>query len=288
MGAISAPHAKRVSWSTLARRPRLSRVHTVNVNAADIPGFVQNFAGKSLKFIPVVKPQSFSSCRDQIQRLARALALDIHYAGCDMRANRHDRTFWGSFWCPELPPVNEEGIHTYVRLTCRELRQAWQRRHAEGRAARSQSLVFGQGSGQLAPLQSMGTTHRHRQRPWHSSGRVTVDRRSSSSLAEQDDPTAEASQKIIAGAQTLGIITERAIKSSVVEEKQRGFFTCQQQKHNHTPFRILAKIHKQPVSSRPIGNYRNFCLGTAGVFFFEFFRELQACHWFPRSHHWLG
>ena len=45
---------------------------------------------------------------------------------------------------------------------------------------------------------------------------------------------AEASQKIIARAQTLGIIT--------VEEKQRGVFTCQQQKHNHTPFCILAKI----------------------------------------------
>ena len=86
MGAFLALQAKRVSWSTLARRPQLNRVHTVNVNTADIPGFVQNFAGKSPKFIPVVKPQSFSCCRDQIQRLARALAVDIHFAGCDMRA----------------------------------------------------------------------------------------------------------------------------------------------------------------------------------------------------------
>ena len=72
---------------------------------------------------------------------------------------------------------------------------------------------------------------------------------------------AEASQKIIAGAQTSGI-TERAIKSSVIVEKQRVSFTCQQQNHNCT-------------------------------FLFEFLppacgRELQACHWFPRSHHWLG
>ena len=84
----------------LARRPQLIRVHTINVNTADI--FVQNFAGKSLKFIPVVKPQSFSCCRDQIQRLARALALDIHFAGCDMRASRHARTFFGSLWCPQF------------------------------------------------------------------------------------------------------------------------------------------------------------------------------------------
>ena len=128
MGAFLALQAKRVSWSTLARRPQMNRVHTVNVNTADIPGFVQNFAGKSLKFIPVVKPQSFSCCRDQTQRLARALALDIHFAGCDMRASRHVRTFLGSLWCRQLPLVPEAGIHTYVRLTYRELAQAWQRR----------------------------------------------------------------------------------------------------------------------------------------------------------------
>ena len=112
MGAFLALQAKRVNWSMLARRPQLNRVHTVNVNTADIPGFVQNFAGKSLQFIPVVKPQSFSCCCDQVQRLARALALDIHYAGCDMRASRHARTFFGSLWCPQLPPVPEAGIHT--------------------------------------------------------------------------------------------------------------------------------------------------------------------------------
>ena len=61
MGAFSALQAKRVNWSMLARRLQLNRVHTVNVNTADIPGFVQNFAGKSLKFIPVVKPQSSRS-----------------------------------------------------------------------------------------------------------------------------------------------------------------------------------------------------------------------------------
>ena len=70
MGAFLALQAKRVSWSTLVRRPQLNHVHTVNVNASDIFGLVLNFAGKSLKFIPVVKPQSFSGCRDQIQKLA--------------------------------------------------------------------------------------------------------------------------------------------------------------------------------------------------------------------------
>ena len=34
---------------------------------------------------------------------------------------------------------------------------------------------------------------------------------------------AEPSQKIIAGAQTLGVITDRAIESSVIEEKQKSF-----------------------------------------------------------------
>ena len=132
MGAFLVLQAKRVSWSTLVKMPQLNRVHTVNVNAADIPSFVQKFAGKSLKFIPVVKPQSFSSCRDQIQRLARAKALDIHFAGCNMRASRHVRTFLGSLWCPDLPPAPQAGIHTYVRLTCKELAQAWQSHMMKG------------------------------------------------------------------------------------------------------------------------------------------------------------
>ena len=115
MGAFLALQAKSVSWSTLARRPQLNRVHTVNVKDADIPGFVRNFDGKSLKFIPVVKPQSFSSCRDQIQRLAHALASDIHCAGCDMRAIRHARTCLGSLWCLKLPPALEAGFtRTFV------------------------------------------------------------------------------------------------------------------------------------------------------------------------------
>ena len=77
---------------------------------------------------------------------------------------------------------------------------------------------------------------------------------------------AGASHKIIVGTQTLWIITERAMKSSVIEEKQRGFLLVNSNNIIAPSFRILAKIHKQPVSSKPIDNYRNFCLGTAGVF----------------------
>ena len=76
---------------------------------------------------------------------------------------------------------------------------------------------------------------------------------------------AEAMQKIIPRAQTLGIITERAIESSVIEGKRRGFLLSNSRSTTATSFRIHAKIHKQPISSRPIGNYRNFGLGTAGI-----------------------
>ena len=127
MDAILAIQARSVKWSTLARGPQLNRVHTVDVNAAGIPAFVPNFARKPLKFFLVVKHQSFSSCRDQVQRLACALALDINFARSDMRANRHAPTFLGSLWYPDFPPAPQVGIHTYSRLTCRELVQAWQR-----------------------------------------------------------------------------------------------------------------------------------------------------------------
>ena len=43
------------------------------------------------------------------------------------RANRHARAFWCSFWHLELPPAPEEGIHTNVRHAESSL-QAWQRR----------------------------------------------------------------------------------------------------------------------------------------------------------------
>ena len=95
-----------------------------------------------------------------------------------------------------------------------------------------------------------------------------MDRRSSSDLVEQTRhiSEAEASQKIIAGGQTLGVITDRAFESSVIEEKQKSFLLVNSSSTSAPSFRILAKIHKQPISSKPIGNYRNFCLGTAGVF----------------------
>ena len=169
MDAFLAIQARSVKWSTLARGPQLNRVHTVDVNAADIPGFVRNFAGKSLRFISVVKPQSFSSCRDQVQRLACALALDIHVAGCDMRANRYARTFLGSLWCPDFPPAPQVGIHTYSRLTCRELAQAWQRCMLKDEPLTRNRSFLGKESDQLAPLQSRGSAHQHRQKPWYSS-----------------------------------------------------------------------------------------------------------------------
>ena len=239
----------------LARRPQLIRVHTINVNTADI--FVQNFAGKSLKFIPVVKPQSFSCCRDQIQRLARALTLDIHFAGCDMRASRHARTFLGSLWCPQLPPVPEAGIRTYVRLTSRELAQTWQRRMLN-----NEPLVRN-----LSVLDKKAINCLRCNR-WVRL--IDTDNNLGTALVEsqriQDQvqiwlnkmtrhiTEAEASQKIIAGAQTWGVITDRALESIVIEEKQKSFSLVNSNSTSPPSFRILAKIHKQPISSRPIGN----------------------------------
>ena len=279
MGAFLALQAKRVRWSTLVKRPQLNRVHTVNVNAADIPSFVQNFAGKSLKFIPVVKPQSFSSCKDQIQRLARAMALDVHFAGCNMRASRHVRTFLGSLWCPDLPPAPQAGIHTYVRLTCRELAQAWQ-----SHMMRDEPL-----SHNLSALDRKAID-------WLRCNRwvrlIDTDKNLGTALVESqwiEDQVqiwlskmtrriseAEASQKIVTCVQSLNVITERAIKSECIEEKQRGFLLVNSRSTVAPSFRILAKIHKQPVSSRPIGNYRNFCLGTAGVFLSSYLQPVVA------------
>ena len=69
---------------------------------------------------------------------------------------------------------------------------------------------------------------------------------------------AEASQKIIAGAHTMGVITDRAIESSVIEDKQKSFLLVNSSSTSAPSYRILAKIHKQPISSRPIGNYCKF------------------------------
>ena len=77
---------------------------------------------------------------------------------------------------------------------------------------------------------------------------------------------AESSQKIITGTQSLRISTETTIRSSVIEEKQRSFLLVNNTSTVAHSFRILAKIHRQPVSSRSIGNDRNFLHGIAGVF----------------------
>ena len=94
--------------------------------------------------------------------------------------------------------------------------------HDERRAALSQSLSSGQESDRLAPLQSMGSSHRHRQ----NLGTALVE---SQWIEDQVQlwlskmtrriSEAEASQKIVTCVQTLSVITERAIKSEIIEEK---------------------------------------------------------------------
>ena len=238
------------------------------LSMATQPGVLQNFAGKSLKFIRVVKLQCFSICRHQIERLARAMALDIHFAGYNMRASRHARTFLGSLWCPESPPSPQAGIHTYVRLTCKELAQAYQ----------SHMLEDEPFSRNLSVLDKKAIN-------WIRCNRwvrlIDTDKNLGTALVETqwiEDQVqlwlskmtrriseAEASQKIVTCVESLRTITERAIKSEIIEGTQRGFLLVNSNCTVAPSFRILAKIHKQPVSSRPIGNYRNFCLGTAGV-----------------------
>ena len=77
---------------------------------------------------------------------------------------------------------------------------------------------------------------------------------------------AESSQKIITGTQSLRISTETTIRSSVIEENQRSFLLVNNTSTVAHSFRILAKIQRQPVSSRSIGNDRNFLLGITGFF----------------------
>ena len=98
MGAFLALQAKRVSWSTLARKPQLNRVHTVKVNAAHIPGFAHYFAGDVAQIHPCGQAPEFFELQRPDPEASCALALDIHYAGCEMRATRHARTFLGSCW----------------------------------------------------------------------------------------------------------------------------------------------------------------------------------------------
>ena len=234
----------------LARKPQLNRVHTVNVNTADIPGFVQNFAGKSLKFIPVVKPQSFSCCRDQIQRLARALALDIHFAGCDRRASRHARTFLGSLWCPQLPPVPEAGIRTYVRLTSRELAQTWQRRMLNNEPlVRNLSVLDKKAIDWLRCNRwvrlidtdnNLGTTLVESQ--WIQDQVQIWLNKMTRHITE-----AEASQKIIAGAQTSQIVHSSQVS---LKKSRKVFHLSTAVAHPHLPF---ASSQRSTSSQSPAG-----------------------------------
>ena len=291
MGAFSALQAKRVSWSTLARRPQLNRVHTVN--AADIPSFVQKIAGKSLKgqapeFFQLQRPDpEASSCVG----FGHSLCLLRHCAQVGMLAR-----FWAVCGVRSRRLLLKQAFIPMFVLTCRELAQTWQRLMLEeGPLVRNLSFL-GQESDQLAPLQSMGGAHRHRQKPWDSSGWVTMDRRSSSDLVEQDDPSHSAKLKLRRKSSpelkrwgpSLNVRSSR--KS--LKKKQRGFFTFKQQKHNctflsHPRKDSPAANHQQAHWQLPQFLSRNsWCL-------FELLpsacgQELQACHWFVCSHHWLG
>ena len=97
---------------------------------------------------------------------------------------------------------------------------------------------------------------------------------------------AEASQKIIAGSQTLGVITDRAIESSVIEEEQKNLLLL---KHNCT---FLSHSRKDPQAANLQQTHWQLpqFLSRISWSVFEFLpstcgQELQACHWFACSHH---
>ena len=164
----------------------------------------------------------------------------------------------------ELPPAPEAVIHTYVRLTCRELAQAWQRRMLKGEPlARNHSFLDKKAVDWLRCNRWVRLTDTD-----GDLGTALVESQWIElwlSKMTRHISEAEAPQKIIARTQTLGIITERAIGSSVIEETQ-GSFSVNNRSTTAPSFGILAKIHKQPFSSKPVGDHRNFCLGTACAF----------------------
>ena len=166
-----------------------------------------------------------------------------------------------------LPPVPEAGIHTYVRLTSRELVQTWQRR-----TLNNEPLVRN-----LSVLDKKAIN-------WLRCNRwvrlIDADKNLGTALVESqwiEDQVqiwlnkmtrhiteAEASQKIIAGAQTLGVITDRALESSVIEDKQKSFLLVNSSGTSAPSFRILAKIHKQPnTPAYPSDGRSGYCAPPA-------------------------
>ena len=160
----------------------------------------------------------------------------------------------GQFLVSELPPAPEAGIHTSVRLTCRELAQAWQRRMLKGEPlARNHSILDKEAINWLRCTR------------WERL--IDTDKNLGTALVESQwiELWLSKMTRHISRTQTLGIITERAIGSSVIEEKQ-GIFSVNSSSTFAPSFGILAKIHKQPFSGRPFGDNRNFCLGSACAF----------------------
>ena len=127
--------------------------------------------------------------------------------------------------------------------------------HAEGRTARSQSLVFWtrkrligsvaiDGCDSSTPTKTLGQL-------WLSHNGFKIKFQIWLNKMTRHISEAEASQKIIAGAQTKGIIAERAIESSVIGEKQRGFFYFQTaEAQQHLPF---ASSQRFTSSQSPAG-----------------------------------
>ena len=61
-------------------RPKLDKVHPVNVDLKSVFPFVKNLAAKSLKPDPTNEPQSSKLRQKQLDQLARAVLLDVHFS----------------------------------------------------------------------------------------------------------------------------------------------------------------------------------------------------------------
>ena len=291
MGAFSALQAKRVSWSTLARRPQLNRVHTVN--AADIPSFVQKIAGKSLKgqapeFFQLQRPDpEASSCvgfghslcllrHSRKSACSHGFGQFVVSAVVACSSSRH------SYLCSfdmQRAPANMAETHAGGRSRSFAISRFWDKKAINW-------LRCNRWVGLIDTDKNLGTALVGSQ--WIEDQVQIWLNKMTRHIGE-----AEASQKIIAGAQTLGTITERAIESEVIEEKaERFFFTFKQQKHNCTflshprkdsPAANLQQAHWQLLQFLSRNSWCLFELLPSACG-----QELQACHWFVCSHHWLG
>ena len=267
----------RLKLGDFLSRPAANRVHFIDLDMVMIPMHVQNLLAKSLKYVPAVRPEPLGRFLAGADSLVRSAAW-FSTLGAAPSRTRHKRFSLPSsgVW-PQLSASSAQALGITRTMIRDAFVQIWKGsensfegsnftpldRRAMVWLQRSHSSVRALDTDKNLGLAIAGTSWVLSQVQAHLSKNF-----SSISVEEAGElrqSRFNSLRNIVHGMQDTGI----------VDDKTARFLLSNAEVSRYPNFRIIAKVHKNPISSRPIVNLSRDILGPLAIFLNHHLLEVQ-------------